>query len=259
MPKFAANLSFLFQDIPFLDRFAAARQAGFEGVEFLFPYEFPAAEIAKRLKDNALTMCLFNVPPGDWNAGERGMACLPERRAEFRENLKRALEYCAELSCPRLHIMAGLMPEGAKRDVLFATMAANLDLAAEEGAKQGVKPLVEPINRKDIPGYFLASYADAIALIEALGPERVGLQHDLYHAQILEGDVTRLTEAVLPYASHMQIADTPGRNEPGTGEVNWDFVLRRIDEMGYRGWIGCEYRPKGTTEAGLGWLAPYRS
>lgn len=259
MPRFAANLSFLFQELSFLDRFAAARAAGFEGVEFLFPYDFPAAEIRRRLEAEGLTMCLFNVPPGDWAAGERGMACLPDRRAEFREGLKRALDYAGELGCPRLHIMAGLAPADAPRDRLFATMAANLDHAAEACAPMGIKPLVEPINRGDIPGYFLHRYEDAIALIEALGPERVGLQHDLYHAQIIEGDVTRLTERVLPYATHMQIADTPGRNEPGTGEVNWDFVLRRIDALGYRGWIGCEYRPRGGTLESLGWLAPYRN
>ncbi len=258
MPKFAANLSMMFNEVPFLDRFAAARAAGFEAVEFLFPYDFPAAEIAQRLRDNGLQNVLFNAPPGDWNAGERGMACLPERRAEFRDGIKRALEYSAALGCPRLHVMAGLAPAGAKRDTLLATYAANLDFAAEQCGKAGVKPVIEPINHRDIPGFFLNTTDEAVAVIEALGPERVGLQFDLYHCQVTEGDVTRRAQELLPFIAHMQVADTPGRNEPGTGEVRWDFVFDAIDAMGFRGWIGCEYRPKGETLAGLGWMQKYR-
>ncbi len=258
MPKFAANLSMMFNEVPFLDRFAAARAAGFEAVEFLFPYEFPAAEIAQRLADNGLANVLFNAPPGDWNAGERGMACLPHRRAEFRDGIKRALDYAAALGCPRLHVMAGLAPAGVAGDTLLGCYAANLDFAAEECAKLGVKPVIEPINHRDIPGFFLNTTAQAKAVIEALGPERVGLQFDLYHCQITEGDVTRKAQDLLPYIAHMQVADTPGRNEPGTGEVRWDFVFDAIDAMGYRGWIGCEYRPRGETLAGLGWWQQYR-
>lgn len=258
MPKFAANLSMMFNEVPFLDRFAAARAAGFEAVEFLFPYEFAASGIAKRLADNGLANVLFNAPPGDWNAGERGMACLPERRAEFREGIKRALDYAAALGCPRLHVMAGLAPAGVARDTLLACYAANLDFAAEECGKAGVKPVIEPINHRDIPGFFLNTTGEAKAIIEALGPERIGLQFDLYHCQITEGDVTRKARELLPYIAHMQVADTPGRNEPGTGEVRWDFVFDAIDAMGYRGWIGCEYRPKGETLAGLGWWQQYR-
>ncbi|WP_207540163.1 2-oxo-tetronate isomerase [Sabulicella rubraurantiaca] len=258
MPKFAANLSMMFNELPFLDRFAAARAAGFEAVEFLFPYEHPAEEIAARLKGNGLQNVLFNAPPGDWNAGERGMACLPERRAEFRDGIKRALDYATALGCPRLHVMAGLTPAGASRDTLLATYAANLDFAAEECAKASVKPVIEPINHRDIPGFFLNTTAEAVSVIEALGPERVGLQFDLYHCQITEGDVTRRAQELLPFIAHMQVADTPGRNEPGTGEVRWDFVFDAIDSMGYRGWIGCEYRPKGETLAGLGWMQKYR-
>jgi hydroxypyruvate isomerase len=259
MPKFAANLSMMFNEHPFLNRFAAARLAGFEAVEFLFPYEWPAAEIAKRLQDNGLSLVLFNGPPGDWGAGERGLAALPDRRAEFREGIRRALEYAAALACPRLHVMAGLAPAGMARDTLLATYAANLDWVAEQCAPLGVKPVIEPINHRDIPGFFLNTTGEARAIIEALGPARIGLQFDLYHCQITEGDVTRRAEALLPYIAHMQLADTPGRHEPGTGEVNWPFVLAAIDAMGYRGWIGCEYRPKGETAAGLGWLAPYRA
>jgi hydroxypyruvate isomerase len=259
MPKFAANLSMMFTELPFLDRFAAARAAGFEGVEFLFPYEFPAAEIAKRLQDNGLQNVLFNAPPGDWAAGERGIAALPDRRAEFREGLKKALDYAAALSCPRLHVMAGLAPAGAPRDRLLACYAANLDLAAEECAKLGVKPVIEPINHRDIPGFFLNTTKEAVAIIEGLGAGRVGLQFDLYHCQITEGDVTRKAAELLPHIAHMQVADTPGRNEPGTGEVNWPFVFDAIDASGFRGWIGCEYRPKGETLAGLGWFAKHRA
>jgi hydroxypyruvate isomerase len=259
LPKFAANISMMFNEVPFLDRFAAARAAGFEAVEFLFPYEHPAPEIATRLKDQGLANVLFNGPPGDWNNGERGTACLPDRRAEFREGIKRALDYSAALGCPRLHVMAGLTPAGIPRDTLLATYAANLDWAAEECMKAGVKPIIEPINHRDIPGFFLNRTNEAVAIINAVGPERLGLQFDLYHCQITEGDVSRRAAELLPYIAHMQVADTPGRHEPGTGEVNWPFVFDAIDASGYRGWIGCEYRPKGETLAGLGWLAPYRA
>ena len=259
MPKFAANISMMFNEVPFLDRFAAARAAGFEAVEFLFPYEFPAAEIAKRLEGNGLSQVLFNAPPGDWNAGERGMACLPERRAEFKDGIKRALEYTTALKCPRLHVMAGLTPAGAARDTLLATYAANLDFAAEECAKAGVKPVIEPINHRDIPGFFLNTTDQAAAIIEAVGPDKIGMQFDLYHCQITEGDLVKTVERHLPLIAHMQVADNPGRNEPGTGEVNWPFVFSKIDALGFRGWIGCEYRPAGETVAGLGWFAPYRA
>ncbi|MCX8135290.1 MAG: hydroxypyruvate isomerase [Roseococcus sp.] len=259
MPRFAANLSMMFTELPFLDRFAAARAAGFEAVEFLFPYEFAPQEIARRLSDNGLANVLFNMPPGDWAAGERGLACLPERRDEFRDGVRRALDYAAALGCRRLHVMAGLAPAGVPRERLLACYAANLDFAAEECAKAGVKPVIEPINHRDIPGFFLNTTAQALAVIEGLGAGRVGLQFDLYHCQITEGDLVPRMQALLPHIAHMQVADTPGRHEPGTGEVNWPFVFAAIDAAGYRGWIGCEYRPKGETLAGLGWLAPYRN
>jgi hydroxypyruvate isomerase len=259
MPKFAANISMMFNELPFLDRFAAARAAGFEAVEFLFPYEHPAEEIAKRLEGNGLANVLFNAPPGDWAKGERGIGSHPDRRAEFREGLKLALEYAAVLKCPRLHIMAGLAPRGVPREAALVTFAANLEIAAEECAKAGIKPVIEPINHRDIPGYFLNTTAQATRLINILGMERVGLQFDLYHCQITEGDVSRKAQELLPYIAHMQVADNPGRNEPGTGEVNWDFVFNAIDASGYRGWIGCEYRPKAETVAGLGWFAKYRA
>ncbi|HEY4251137.1 MAG TPA: 2-oxo-tetronate isomerase [Roseomonas sp.] len=259
MPRFAANLSMMFNEVPFLDRFAAARKAGFEAVEFLFPYEHPAAEIATRLKDNGLAQVLFNAPPGDWTKGERGIAALPGRQAEFRDAIRKGLDYAAALSCPRLHVMAGLAPAGAAHDTLTATYGANLAWAAEEAAKLGVKPVIEPINHRDIPGFFLNTTDQAAAIINAVGPDLVGMQFDLYHCQITEGDIVKRVEKHLPLIAHMQVADNPGRNEPGTGEVNWPFVFKTIDGLGFRGWIGCEYRPAGETVAGLGWYAPYKA
>jgi len=258
MPRFAANLSMMFTEAPFLDRFGLAARAGFRAVEFLFPYEHPAAEIAARLGEHGLQQALFNAPPGDWAGGERGIAALPGREAEFRDGIARALDYAAALSCPRLHVMAGLAPAGVPRDTLLATYAANLAWAAEQCAKAGVKPVIEPINHRDIPGFFLNTTDQAAAVIQAIGPERLGLQFDLYHCQVTEGDLVKRVEKHLPLIAHMQVADNPGRNEPGTGEVNWPFVFRRIDELGFRGWIGCEYRPAGETTAGLGWFAPYK-
>ncbi|MCX7369363.1 MAG: hydroxypyruvate isomerase family protein [Alphaproteobacteria bacterium] len=258
MPRFAANLSMMFNEVPFLDRFALAAKAGFKGVEFLFPYEHPAAEIAARLKDNGLQQVLFNAPAGDFAKGERGMAAIPGKQAAFRESIKLALEYATTLACPRLHIMAGLKPEGVAHDTLTAVYGANLAYAAEECAKVGVKPIIEPINHRDIPGFFLNTTDQAAAIIAAIGPEKLGMQFDLYHCQITEGDVVKRVEKHLPLIAHMQVADTPGRHEPGTGEVNWPFVFKTIDALGFRGWIGCEYRPAGETLAGLSWFAPYK-
>jgi hydroxypyruvate isomerase len=258
MPRFAANLSMMFNEVPFLDRFALAAKAGFKGVEFLFPYEHPAAEIAARLKDNGLQQVLFNAPAGDFAKGERGMAAIPGKQAAFRDSIKLALEYATTLACPRLHIMAGLKPEGVAHDTLTAVYGANLAYAAEECAKVGVKPIIEPINHRDIPGFFLNTTDQAAAIIAAVGPEKLGMQFDLYHCQITEGDVVKRVEKHLPLIAHMQVADTPGRHEPGTGEVNWPFVFKTIDALGFRGWIGCEYRPAGETLAGLSWFAPYK-
>lgn len=258
MPRFAANLSMMFNEVPFLDRFALAAKAGFKGVEFLFPYEHPAAEIAARLKDNGLQQVLFNAPAGDFAKGERGMAAIPGKQAAFRDSIRIALEYATTLACPRLHIMAGLKPEGVAHDTLTAVYGANLAYAAEECAKVGVKPIIEPINHRDIPGFFLNTTDQAAAIIAAVGPEKLGMQFDLYHCQITEGDVVKRVEKHLPLIAHMQVADTPGRHEPGTGEVNWPFVFKTIDALGFRGWIGCEYRPAGETLAGLSWFAPYK-
>jgi hydroxypyruvate isomerase len=253
MPRLAANLSMMFNEVPFLERFGAARKAGFEGVEFLFPYEYPAAELRSRMVGEGLTQVLFNMPPGDWANGERGLAALPGRQSDFREGVKRALDYAATLECRRVHCMAGIVPAGIPQATAAAVYAANLSWAAEQARPAGVKLMIEPINHRDMPGYFLNTQAQGAAIVEAIGTDRLGLQFDLYHVQITEGDITKRMEQFMPVIDHMQIADVPARNEPGTGEIGWEFVLRRIDELGYMGWVGCEYRPAGDTVAGLSW------
>jgi hydroxypyruvate isomerase len=253
VPRFAANLSMMFNEVPFLDRFSAARKAGFEGVEFLFPYDHPAAEIRARLAGEGLTQALFNMPPGDWANGERGLASLPGRRSEFHEAVKRALDYAAVLDCRHVHCMAGIVPDDVSPITAASLYAANLAWAVEQAAPAGVKLVIEPINARDMPGYFLNNQAQAAAIIDAIGRDRLGLQFDVYHVQITEGDITRRMEKYLPVIAHMQIADVPARNEPGTGEIGWSYVFRRMDELGYQGWVGCEYRPAGETVAGLGW------
>jgi hydroxypyruvate isomerase len=253
MPRFAANLSMMFTELDFLDRFAAARRAGFEAVEFLFPYDYPAAELRRRLDDNGLTQALFNMPPGDWQNGERGIAALPGRQTAFRDSVKQALDYAGALNCKLLHCMAGLVPPEVSPVTAGSVYAANLAWAAEHAHPEGVKPVIEPINHRDMPGYFLNTQAQGAAIVAAIGADRIGLQFDVYHCQTTEGDVTKRMEKHLPVIAHMQIADVPARNEPGTGEVGWAYVFRRMDELGYTGWVGCEYRPAGETVAGLGW------
>lgn len=254
MPRFAANLSMMFNERPFLDRFDAAARAGFKGVEFLFPYEHPASEIRRHLHENGLTQVLFNMPPGDWSKGERGLTALPGRQAEFRDGVRRALDYAETLGCKLVHAMAGIVPSDVPALTAGAVYAANLAWAAEFAEQAGVKVVIEPINHRDMPGYFLNTQAQGAAFVEAIGRERLGLQFDLYHVQVTEGDISKRMERYLPIIAHMQVADVPARNEPGTGEIGWEFVFRRIDELGYRGWVGCEYRPKEGTEAGLGWM-----
>jgi hydroxypyruvate isomerase len=248
----------MFNEVPFLDRFEQAAKAGFDAVEFLFPYDYPAAEIRTRLDGNGLKQVLFNGPPGDWSAGERGIACLPGRVQEFRDSIRRALDYAVALDCKLLHVMAGLAPAGTSPVTLNAIYAANLAWAAEHTAVTGVLAVIEPINQRDIPGYLLKTQEEGAALVEAIGRDRLGLQFDIYHCQIAQGDLTKRMEALMPLIAHMQLADVPKRNEPGTGEINWAFVFRRIDELGYRGWIGCEYRPAGNTLEGLAWRQHYR-
>lgn len=255
MPKFAANLSFLFADAPFPERFARAAAAGFAGVEYLFPYAWPAAEIAGWLRDAGLQQVLFNLPPGDWDAGERGIACLPGREAEFAAGVETALAYAQALDCRRVHCMAGLRPAGADEAELTATYVANLRHAAERFAGIGATVLIEPINsRIDMPGYWLDDVRRAVALLDLIDRPNVRLQLDLYHVQIIQGDLARTIEANIERIGHVQIADNPGRHEPGSGEINHPFLFALLDRLGYSGWIGCEYKPLTTTEAGLGWL-----
>lgn len=254
MPKFAANLSFMFNEVAFLDRFAAAAAAGFRAVEFLFPYEHPAEDIASRLKAGKLENVLFNMPPGRWNDGERGIASLPGREDEFRAGVAQALQYARVLGTRRLHAMAGLIPAGADRARHRATYVSNLAYAAKEVAKEGITLLIEPINTRDIPGYFLNTQAEAHAVREEVGAPNLKVQMDLYHVQIVEGDLAVKLRRYLPHVGHIQIASVPERNEPDRGEVNYPYLFALLDELGYEGWVGCEYRPAGRTEEGLGWL-----
>ena len=257
MPRLAANLSMMFNELPFLERFDAAAKAGFKAVEFLFPYDHPAAELRRRLNDAGLQQVLFNMPPGDWSGGERGTACLPGRGQEFRDGVKHALDYAGTLGCGLVHCMAGIRPLDVPLGTATALYVANVAWAAEQAAQQGVKVAIEPINHRDMPGYVLNTMTQGADIVNAIGFERLGLQFDIYHCQVTEGDITKRVETLLPVIAHIQLADVPGRNEPGTGEIGWDFVLGRIDSLGYRGWIGCEYRPAGDTISGLAWRNRY--
>jgi hydroxypyruvate isomerase len=243
----------MFNEVPFLDRFAAARKAGFEGVEFLFPYDFAAESLRERLSGEGLSQVLFNMPPGDWANGERGMASIPDRQPEFRESVKKALDYAVALQCRQVHCMAGIVPAGVSMTTATAVYAANLAWATEQAKPAGIKLVIEPINHRDMPGYFLNTQAQGAAIVDAIGRDRLGLQFDVYHVQVTEGDITMRMEQFMPVIAHMQIADVPARHEPGTGEIGWGFVFRRMDELGYQGWVGCEYRPDGDTVAGLAW------
>jgi 2-dehydrotetronate isomerase len=265
MPQFAANLSMLYNEHDFLDRFAAAAQDGFRAVEYLFPYALEAQELARRLTDHGLRQVLFNAPPGDWDAGERGLACLPGREAEFRSGLALALDYAETLACPRVHVMAGLAPQGADRTRLQATYETNLAWAAELAAGAGRDVLIEPINTRDIPGFFLNRQDEAHRIVQAIGAPNLKVQMDLYHCQIVEGDLGMKLRQYLPSGrvGHLQLAGVPERHEPDIGEVNFAYLFKLIDELsaacGWDGWVGCEYRPArgahpGATSAGLGWL-----
>ena len=257
MPRFAANLSMMYQEVEFLDRFAAAAADGFKAVEFLFPYAFPAVEIAARLQRHGLANVLFNLPPGNWEAGERGMAAIPGREQEFLSAVETALGYAAVLGCKRVHVMAGIPGAGADRVACRATYVRNLRLAAARAASAGLDILIEPINTRDIPGYFLNRQDDAHRIREEVGAANLKVQLDLYHCQIVEGDLAMKIRRDLAHVGHMQIAGVPERHEPDRGEVNYPFLFALLDELGYAGWIGCEYRPRSGTRAGLGWLKPY--
>ena len=254
MVRFAANLSMMFCEVDFLDRFEAAARAGFKGVEYRFPYDFSADEISMRLEANGLKQVLFNTPAGNWGAGERGTACNPSRIDEFREGIALAIEYAKVLECGQLHCMAGLTPEGAEASEIRNTYVENLRFASAEMEKAGIKCLMEMINTRDIPGFYLNRSAQAEEIMEEAASANLYMQYDIYHMQIMEGDLAPTIERLLSKIAHMQLADTPGRNEPGTGEINYPFLFGHIDRVGYEGWIGCEYNPAGATLEGLGWL-----
>jgi hydroxypyruvate isomerase len=255
MVKLAANLSMMFTEVPFLERFARASEAGFSAVEMMFPYEAPAAEVAGLLRRHDLTMILFNTPAGDWAGGERGIGALPDRVDEFRAGVRKAVDYARALDCPRLHLMAGKAPAG---EASRRTLIDNIRYAADLVAHDGIDILLEPINtRVDIPGYFYDSTAAVLDIILEAGASNVKLQYDIYHMQIMEGDLARTIERLLPSIGHIQLADNPGRGEPGTGEINYPWLLERIDRLGYDGYIGCEYKPARRTEDGIGWTEPY--
>lgn len=259
MPKFSANLTFLYNELPFLDRFAAARRSGFKGVEFMSPYEQAKGDLIARLRDNGLTQVLHNLPAGDWGAGERGIAIFPDRVDEFRRSVAQAIDYATALGCGQVNCLAGLAPAGADENLLRKTLVDNLAFAARELGKEKIKLLIEPINTRDMPGFFLTHTAQASRLIDEVGSDNLFIQYDIYHMQIMEGDLARTIEANLPRIAHIQLADNPGRHEPGTGEINYPFLFGHLDRIGYSGWVGCEYKPLTNTVAGLDWLRPYQS
>jgi hydroxypyruvate isomerase len=252
MPKFAANLSMMFNEHPFLDRFQAAAESGFTAVEYLFPYEHPAETVAARLKDAGLVQALFNMPAGDWASGERGFAALPGREADFAAALDKAIDYAGIIGTPLLHMMAGIAP--ADDPASIATYRRNLQLAADRTREAGIGLVIEPINRRDMPGYFLNDFDQAVGYVEAIAQPHVKLQFDVYHRQILHGDVTMALRKLSHLIGHIQIASVPQRNEPMTGELDDRRIFAEIDAIGYTGYVGCEYRPAGETRQGLGWM-----
>lgn len=258
MPQFAANLSMLFHEAPFLERFALARAAGFEAVEFMFPYGVEAESIVQRLQRHQLRLVLHNMPAGDWAAGDRGMACDPRRVGEFQDSVGLALDYALELGTPRLHCLAGKRPGGVSAERAHATYVDNLRFAAGRCREHGIELLIEPINDRDMPGYFLTGSRQAAAIIAECGEPNLFLQFDLYHMQRMEGDLAASLRSLLPLIRHVQLADVPGRHQPGTGEIRFPFLLDLLDELGYAGWVGCEYVPLGDTVDSLRWLRAYQ-
>jgi 2-dehydrotetronate isomerase len=259
MPRFAANLSMMYTEVPFLDRFSAAAADGFGAVEYLFPYEFAVEEIVKRLHDHGLTQTLFNLPPGDWAAGERGMACIPGREAEFAASLDQALPYAQATGCQRLHAMAGLTPAGVDEAAMRRTYVANLKAAAARLAPLGITLLIEPINTRDMPGFYLNWQQQAHDVLAEVGAPNLKVQMDFYHCQIMEGDLSKRLEKHWAGVGHIQIAGVPDRHEPDDGEVNFPHLFDRLEALGYTGFVGCEYRPRAGTSAGLSWLRRYQA
>lgn len=254
MPRFAANLSLLFTEVPLRARFERAARAGFTAVELQFPYDVPAAALREPLRAYGLSMVLHNLPAGDWAAGERGIACHPGREAEFRAGVARALEYATALDVPQLNCLAGIVPAGVDDAAIRRTFVDNLRHAAAALKAAGRRLLIEPLNTCDVPGFWLDSTALALSVLDEVGADNAALQYDIYHAQRSEGELAATLQRHLARIGHVQVADNPGRHEPGNGEINFDFLFAHLDRIDYRGWVGCEYHPAGTTEAGLGWL-----
>ena len=253
MPKFAANLTMLFNELPFMQRFEAAAKQGFTAVEYLFPYAFDKKELAAALRDNGLAQVLHNLPAGNWDGGERGIGCHPDRVGEFREGVARAIDYASALGCPQLNCLLGKMPEGVTPGDARKVVVDNLRFAAKELQGAGIRLLIEPINSFDIPGFYLTRTDQALSLIDEVASPNLLLQYDIYHAQRMEGELGATLAKNIARIGHIQLADNPGRGEPGTGEINYPWLFRHIDALGYAGWIGCEYKPRGTTVDGLGW------
>jgi len=254
MPRFAANLSMLFAEVPFLDRFERAARAGFKAVEFLFPYAHTPEEVRERIDAHPLQIVLHNLPAGDWDAGERGIACDPARVAEFRAGVAKAITYAQALGVPQLNCLAGKAPAGVDAATLRRTFVENLRFAAAALDQAGLRLLIEPINSFDIPGFYLNRTDQALDILDEVAAPNAYVQYDIYHAQRTEGELAATLQKHLPRIAHVQLADNPGRNEPGTGEINYPFLFAHLDRIGYQGWVGCEYKPAGTTEAGLGWM-----
>ena len=257
MPKFCANLTMLWNELDFTDRFGAAAKAGFKGVEYLFPYDHDKNRLAGLLQQHKLEQVLHNLPAGNWAAGERGIGCHPRRIEEFKDGVGRAIEYAQALGCKQLNCLAGIRPTNLDPIKARETFIMNLQFAASWLKSAGIRLLIEPINTRDIPGFFLTNTRQALDIITAAGSDNLFLQYDIYHMQVMEGDLAATIERNLKLIPHMQLADNPGRHEPGTGEINYDFLFGHIDRIGYQGWIGCEYKPLTTTDAGLGWVKPY--
>lgn len=258
MPPFCANLTMLYGEVDFLDRFEAAKRDGFAGVEYLFPYAYPKEELAQRLQRHGLVQVLHNLPAGDWEQGERGIACRPERVGEFQDGVGRAIDYATALGCRQVNCLAGIPGPGTSPEQARRTLVENLRFAASRLAQAGIRLLLEPVNTRDIPGFFVNRSAQAMGILEEVGSDNLYLQYDFYHTQVMEGDLVPTFRRLKDRIAHVQIADNPGRHEPGTGEINYAFVFDVLDAEGYDGWVGCEYKPKAATSAGLGWFQPYR-
>jgi len=259
MPKFAANLTMLFNELEFTERFEAAAKAGFKGVEYLFPYAYPKEQLAEKLQGHGLAQVLHNLPAGDWAAGERGIAVLPERVGEFQDGVGKAIAYAQALGCNQLNCLAGIKPAALSEERARETLVANLRFAADHLKAAGIRLLVEAINTRDIPGFYVCGTQQTLDLIAATGSDNIFLQYDIYHMQRMEGELAATMQKHLASIAHIQLADNPGRNEPGTGEINYPFLFALLDRLGYTGWIGCEYKPRSTTLEGLGWFTPQRA